>query len=196
MINTIVISEEATKAASLNKALKNSDYQIIFEAGTIQQLLAMKWDEEPQLIIAILKTTDSDVLSKFKVIIEQFPLPIVIFTHDHREDAIEQAIDAGISAYIVDGFSEERLIPILKMASVRFNQYQTMLKQVEELRTSLADRKVIDRAKGLIMQERQCSEDEAYKMLRTSAMNQNMRLATLAQNILSTANLLGSKKTV
>jgi response regulator NasT len=196
MINTIVISEEATKAASLKKALNESDYNIIFEAGTIQQLLAMKLEQEPQLIIAILESTDSDVLSKFKVIIEQVPLPIVIFTHDHREDAIEQAVEAGISAYIVDGFSEERLLPILKMGMARFKQYQGMLNKVEELRTSLADRKIIDRAKGLIMQQRQCSEDEAYKLLRTSAMNQNMRLAKLAQNILSTANLLDSKKTV
>lgn len=196
MINTIVISEEATKAAKLNTVLKSSEeYQIIFEGGTIQQLLSLKWEVEPELIIAILESTDTDVLSKFKVIIEQFPLPIVIFTHDHREDAIEQAIDAGISAYIVDGFSEDRVLPILKTAMVRFKQYQAMLKKVDELQTSLADRKVIDRAKGLIMQQRQCSEDEAYRLLRTSAMNQNMRLATLAKNILSTANLLESKRT-
>jgi response regulator NasT len=196
MVNTIVISEEATKAASLSKALDNSEYNIIFEGCNIQQLLSIKMEAEPELIVAILETTDSDVLAKFKVIIEQFPLPIVIFTHDHREDAIEQAIEAGISAYIVDGYREERVLPVLKMGIVRFKQYQSMLKKVEELQTSLADRKVIDRAKGLIMQQRNCSEDEAYKLLRTSAMNQNMRLAKLAENIVSTANLLGSKKAI
>jgi response regulator NasT len=193
-INTIVISEQPEVTTKLNTALAETDYKIIFEGSTLQELLSLNWQVEPDLIIAVLNTSDSQVLSKFKVINEQFPLPIVIFTHDDRDDAIEQAIQAGVSAYIVDGFREDRVLPILRTAIARFRQYQSMQKHIKELKTSLADRKVIDKAKGLIMEQRHCSEDEAYRLLRTSAMNQNMRLAQLAQNILATASLLEPKK--
>jgi response regulator NasT len=193
-INTIVISEQPEVTAKLSTALAETDYKVIFEGSTLQELLSLNWQVEPDLIIAVLNTSDSQVLSKFKVINEQFPLPIVIFTHDDRDDAIEQAIQAGVSAYIVDGFREDRVLPILRTAIVRFRQYQSMQKHIKELKTSLADRKVIDKAKGLIMEQRHCSEDEAYRLLRTSAMNQNMRLAQLAQNILATASLLEPKK--
>lgn len=196
VINTIVISEQPALTNKLTEVLTETDYKIIFEGSTVQQLLSLKWSVEPDLIIAIMNTSDNQVLNKFKVINEQFPLPIVIFTHDDRDDAIEQAIDAGVSAYIVDGFREDRVQPILRTALARFKQYQSMQKQLKDLKTSLADRKVIDRAKGLIMEQRHCTEDEAYRLLRSSAMNQNMRLAQLAQNILATANLLEPKKTV
>lgn len=196
VINTIVISEQPALTNKLTEVLTETDYKIIFEGSTLQQLLSLKWSVEPDLIIAIMNTSDNQVLNKFKVINEQFPLPIVIFTHDDRDDAIEQAIDAGVSAYIVDGFREDRVQPILRTALARFKQYQSMQKQLKDLKTSLADRKVIDRAKGLIMEQRHCTEDEAYRLLRSSAMNQNMRLAQLAQNILATANLLEPKKTV
>lgn len=193
-INTIVISEQPDVSDKLKTTLAETDYTVIFEASTLQELLSLNLQAEPELIIAVLNTSDSQVLSKFKIINEQFPLPIVIFTHDDRDDAIEQAIQAGVSAYIVDGFREDRVLPILRTAIVRFRQYQSMQKHIKELKTSLADRKVIDRAKGLIMEQRNCSEDEAYRLLRTSAMNQNMRLAQLAQNILATASLLEPKK--
>jgi response regulator NasT len=193
-INTIVISEQPDVTSKLSATLADTDYKIIFEGSTLQELLSLNWQVEPDLIIAVLDTSDTQVLSKFKVINEQFPLPIVIFTHDDRDDAIEQAIQAGVSAYIVDGFREDRVLPILRTAIARFRQYQSMQKHIKELKTSLADRKVIDKAKGLIMEQRNCTEDEAYRLLRTSAMNQNMRLAQLAQNILATASLLEPNK--
>jgi response regulator NasT len=193
-INTIVISENAELTDKLKAALADTDYNIIFEGSTLAQLLSLKWTVEPELIIAIMESSDSQMLGKFKVINEQFPLPIVIFTHDDRNDAIEQAIEAGVSAYIIDGFREDRVLPIVRTAIARFRQYRSMQDHIKELKTTLADRKIIDRAKGLIMQQRQCTEDEAYRLLRTSAMNQNMRLAQLAHNILATASLLEPQK--
>jgi len=195
-INTIVISEHREISETLKNTLVDTPYKIIFEGSTLQQLLTLKWTVEPELIIAVMDNSDNDMLSKFKVINEQFPLPIVIFTRDDRDDAIEHAIQAGVSAYIVDGFREDRVLPILRTAIARFRQYQSMQNHIKELKTSLADRKIIDRAKGLIMEQRNCSEDEAYRLLRTSAMNQNMRLAQLAHNIMATASLLEPKNSV
>ena len=191
VINTIVISEHPELTEKLRETLQDTDYRIVFEGKSLQELLTLKLDLEPELLIAIMDTSDTQVMNKFKVINEQFPLPIVIFTHDGRDEAIEQAIEAGISAYIVDGFRKDRVPAIIRTAMVRFRQTQDIQKQLKELRTSLADRKVINKAKGLIMQQRQCSEEEAYQLLRTSAMNQNIRLVKLARNILDAADLLG-----
>jgi response regulator NasT len=195
-INTVVISEFTEFMNTLQKVFENTDYNVIFEATNLQQLLNLKWTIEPDLIIAIMNTSDSQLLSKFKIINERFPLPIVIFTHDDRDEAIEEAIEAGVSAYIVDGFHENRIHAILRTAIARFKQVQSMQKQLKDLKTSLADRKIIDRAKGLIMEQRKCTENEAYSLMRTSAMNQNMRLGQLAQNILAAANLLEPQKNI
>lgn len=189
-INTIIVTELPGSAEILHRVLADSHYKIIFDAANLQQLLSVELKLEPQLIIVVTQSSDNTLLSKLKIINEQYPLPIVIFTNDDNVAAIEQAIQAGVSAYIVDGLVENRVLPIVKTAIARFKQFQQMKQQLDDLKTSLADRKLIDRAKGLIMQQRQCSEDEAYKLMRTSAMNQNMRMAKLAKNILETANLL------
>ncbi|GAB4296635.1 MAG: ANTAR domain-containing protein [Methylophaga sp.] len=195
-VNTIVISEHPEISERLKKTLAGTSYRVIFECTTLQQLLNTKWHVKPALLVAVMGNCGSEVLSKFKLIKKQFPLPVVIFTQDDRDDAIELAIQAGVSAYVFDGFREDRVLPILCTAIARFQQYQSMQKQIQELKTALADRKIIDRAKGLIMAQRQCSEDEAYRLLRTSAMNQNMRLVQLARNILAAASLLEPTKQV
>jgi len=145
---------------------------------------------EPDLLIVVNSKLDDGILAQLKTVINQYPLPIVVFTNVEIDDAIDQAIEAGISSYIVDGLDENRIISILKTAYVRFTHQQKLLKQLDYLKTNLADRKIIDRAKGLVMQQRQCSEDDAYKLLRTSAMKQNMRLAALSKTIVEAAVLL------
>lgn len=188
-INTIVISDNLTSTKLLKQALSQHDYRIIFEGSSLKQLLASDLTD-PQLIIIVLDSTDLATLEQLKIINEQYPLPIVIFTNDQRDEAIDFAINVGVSAYIVDGLHEHRILPIVRTACARFQQHQKMQDQLVELRTTLAERKIIDRAKGLIMAQRQCSEDEAYKLLRTSAMQQNMKLAALSQNIIDAASLL------
>ena len=191
-INTIIISELPEATALLRQVLLQSDYKIIFEATNLPQLLSTAELIEPELIIVILESTELALLDQVKIINEQYPLPIVIFTNNDSDDAIEHAIESGVSAYIVDGLTEHRILPIVRTARARFKQHHAMQQQLVELRTSLADRKLVDRAKGLLMKQRHCSEEEAYKLLRSSAMNQNIRLADLAQNIISAATLLDS----
>jgi len=191
-INTIIISEDTQSSLLLKQVLPESDYKISFEGTLLQQLLATPDLVKPELIIVVLESTDLAILGQLKIIHQQFPMPIVIFTKDDRDEAIEHAIDVGVSAYIVDGLSKNRIVPIVRTACLRFEQHQKIQQELYELKTTLADRKIIDRAKGLIMQQRGCTEDEAYKLLRTSAMKQNLRLSVLAQNIINTADLLGS----
>ncbi len=190
-IKTIIISDSVEATALMKKVLVQGDYQVIFAGESLKYLLETPGLIEPELIIVILEDTDLAMLSQLKIISEQYPLPIVIFSQDGSDDVIEDAIAAGVSAYVMDGMEEHRILPIIKTARARFKQQQTMMDQIVSLRTDLADRKIIDKAKGIIMAQRACTEDDAYKLLRTSAMNQNIRLAELAKNIISTASIMG-----
>lgn len=191
--NTVIISPSSSARSLIKGALPEQNYTIVFEGDDLPQLISSSEQMNPDLIVIALKSSAQNVLDQLKTINEQYPLPIIVFTDDDHDEAIDRAIESGVSAYIVDGLLAHRIQPIVRTALVRFKQNQSMQRQVDELRSSLADRKVIDRAKGIIMAQRLCTEDEAYKLLRTSAMNQNIRLADLAQNIISTTSLLATK---
>ena len=165
-------------------AFELTEYKVVFESNRLDNQAYAQWMIEPDVLVVIKNKIDVDTLTQLKTINEQYPLPIIVFTGSDSNQLIDQVIDSGISSFIVDGLHENRIIPILKTAQVRFNREQQLLKQLDVLRTNLADRKIIDRAKGIIMEQRQCSEAEAYKLLRTSAMKQNLKLATLSQTIL------------
>jgi response regulator NasT len=117
--------------------------------------------------------------------------PIAMFVDRADTASIEAAVDAGVSAYIVDGLRKERVKPILQMAISRFNAFSRMARELEEARGELENRKLIERAKGILMKSRSLSEDEAYALLRKTAMNQNRKLADVAMSLVTAADLLG-----
>jgi response regulator NasT len=119
------------------------------------------------------------------------PRPIVMFTQDQDRTMIREALKAGVTAYVVDGLSAERIRPIMDVAVARFEQSQALHQELQEARATLAERKVIERAKGILMQQRGCSEDEAYRLLRKAAMDGNKRLAEVAEQLIAMIKLLG-----
>lgn len=189
-INTLIYCNQPQMTEQLINLLKHSEYQVTFCATTRQQLLGLPLNDKPSLLLMSVDQCNKDILDLLRVIQQQRPMPVAVFTEQGDDEALEQAIEIGVSAYIVDGLRNDRLLPVLKLARARFKKNQLLLKQLDDLKTTLADRKIIDQAKNLIMQQRHCNEEEAYRLLRTTAMNQNLRLVTLAQNILLTAQLL------
>jgi len=117
--------------------------------------------------------------------------PIVLFTEDHSASAMEAAMAAGVSAYIVAGLQAERVRPVLDVALARFRREQQLLGELADTRQKLAERKVVERAKGVLMARYRLEEEEAYGRLRSLAMNKNLRLAEVAQRILDVEDLLG-----
>lgn len=118
------------------------------------------------------------------------PRPIVIFTDDDASTSMDAAMQAGVSAYVVGAFQAARIKPVIDVALARFRQQQILLAELSETRLKLAERKVIDRAKGLLMRSQRLTEDQAYQKLRTMAMNKNLKLGELAQRILDVEDLL------
>jgi response regulator NasT len=119
------------------------------------------------------------------------PRPIVLFTDDGTPSSMDAAIEAGVSAYIVAGLHAERVKPVLDVALKRFRREQRLLDELSDTRRQLADRKLIERAKGVLMARNRLTEEEAYQRLRSMAMNKKLRLAEVAQRILDVEDLLG-----
>jgi response regulator NasT len=119
------------------------------------------------------------------------PKPIVMFAEKTDSATIEQAVRAGVSAYIVDGLSDTRLKPIMDVAIARFREFHALKEELQRTKTDLADRKDIEKAKGIIMRQRQCDESEAYTALRKMAMDTNKKLGDVARSVIEVASLLG-----
>jgi len=113
-----------------------------------------------------------------------------MFTQDKDQTRMRAALQAGVSAYVVDGLAAERVQPIVNVALARFEQWQALRQELDQAQTGLAERKAIDRAKGILMTQRRCSEDEAYRLLRKTAMDRNARLGEVAENVIAMAKLL------
>jgi response regulator NasT len=187
--NSTLVCDRSDIAQQLVEQLSGTMFEVTNQSASLPKL-AMKQLEFTGMFILAVRNCDSDMMALVDMLLRQQPMPVVIFTDVYDAQVEKQAIELGVSAYVVDGLQPHRVLPLLSTARNRFLQQQTMRQQVQSLETKLAERKIIDRAKGVLMQQRQCSEDEAYRLLRTTAMNQNMRLAMLAKQVLATANLL------
>ena len=146
---------------------------------------------EPDVIVIDLENPNRDMLENMFQLSRAVKRPIAMFVDRSDSHSIEQAIEAGVSAYVVDGLRRERVKPILDMAISRFNAYSRLQRELEDARSALQSRKVIDQAKGLLMRSRGMSEEEAYALLRKTAMNQNRKIAEVAQSLVLAADMLG-----
>ena len=146
---------------------------------------------QPDMIIIDAESEARDSLEHVVMATRDERRPIVLFTNDNDTSNVRAAVAAGVSAYIVAGLSPERIRPILDVAMARFEHEQGLRQELAIVKTELLDRKVIDRAKGLLMQRQGLSEKAAYDKLRKAAMDKGLRLGEVAQRMLDAADLLG-----
>lgn len=161
--------------------------QVIAEASSLgRQISAFN----PDLVLIDMADPSRDMLEEMALASGPLERPVAMFV-DASDDALTSAaIEAGVSAYVVDGLRPARVKPVMDAAIARFRMFQRMRTELEETKRALEDRKVIDRAKGLVMKARGVDEDEAYALLRKAAMDQGKRLADVAQALVSSAGLL------
>lgn len=147
-------------------------------------------DISPDVIIIDLQNPNRDMLENLFQLSRAVQRPIAMFVDRSDKATMEAAIEAGVSAYVVNGLSADRIKPILDMAIIRFNAYSRMARDLTEAKNELENRKIIERAKGLLMASRKLDEAAAYRLLRSTAMNQNRTIADLAQSLVMAAGLL------
>ena len=150
----------------------------------------LKTDIDPDVIVIDLENPNRDQLEHIFQISRAVRRPIAMFVDKSESGSIEAAVDAGVSAYVVDGLKKERVKPILDMAISRFRAFSRLTDELEEAKNELADRKTIDRAKGILMKSRGISEPEAYDLLRRTAMNQSRKIIDVAQSLIIASGLL------
>jgi len=189
-MRVLLVDDDAERAVMLTAALSESGYAVSQHVGSMVNLLAQVRANEPDVIIIDRDSSDRDTLEHVCMVTRDQPRPIVMFADDGGRAAIRAAVDAGVSAYVVGGLSAERIRPIVDVAMARFEQFQAMRQELDKAKTTLAERKQIERAKGIVMKSRGVSEDEAYGLLRKLAMERNQRLAQVAENVISMAELL------
>jgi two-component system, response regulator / RNA-binding antiterminator len=189
-LRILIIDEDPTRAQTLEESLCAAGYEMVGLVDPKEDVLAKMRDLAPDLIIVDMESPSRDTLEDMRRITEEQPRPIVMFVDQSDEQAIAEAMRAGVSAYIIDGLNPRRVKPILDVAVARFSEYQKLRAELEQTRMDLADRKVIERAKGLLMTSRGLSEEDAYRLLRKLAMDQNQRLVEVARSILTLAQLL------
>ncbi|WP_373464198.1 ANTAR domain-containing response regulator [Oxalicibacterium faecigallinarum] len=182
--------QQDERARALRIGLLEAGYNIVAVLPADLHLPDRVMQLQPDMIIIDAESDARDVLEHVVMATRDARRPIVLFTEDQAPSSMEAAMAAGVSAYIVAGLHAERVKPVLDVAMARFNADQKLRNELSDTKTKLAERKIIERAKGLLMSRHQISEDEAYSKLRRMAMDKNLKLSELAQRLIDAADLL------
>lgn len=189
-LSILIIDENRSRAAIIEDGLREAGHQrvtVIHDVNDVGRTLEAAM---PDVVVIDLENPKRDTLEHFFSLSRALQRPIAMFVDHSDEATIEMAVDAGVSAYVVDGLKKERVRPILDMAISRFNAFARLSRELHEARTALEDRKTIDKAKAILIETRGLSETEAYALLRRTAMNQNRRIADIAQGLIMAAEML------
>lgn len=189
-LSVLVIDENHIRAAIIEAGLREAGYDHVSTINELTGIARHITRINPDVIVIDIENPKRDMLEAMFTLSRSVKRPIAMFVDHSDQYAIEAAVDAGVSAYIVDGLRKERVKPILDMAISRFNAFSRMENELEDARNELAGRKMIDQAKTILMKSKGISEDDAYKILRKTAMNQNRKIADIAQSLVTAHSLL------
>lgn len=189
-LRILIIDENVVRASILEDGLREAGHTRVTVISAMRELLRQIVEADPDVIFIDLENPNRDVLEQMFQVSRSVRRPIAMFVDRSDTAAIEAAIDAGVSAYVVDGLRKERVKPILDMTISRFNAFNRLREELDRAKQALEDRKVIEKAKGILMKSRQIPEEEAYALLRKTAMNESRRVAEVAAGLVMAAQLL------
>lgn len=190
MNKTLLIKDESSDRHDLIEVMSALGYQDIRQLNCTSDIYYHARDYVPDMIVVDVNSTDSSLLDSVSAINRSRPVPIIMFVEESSEDVIAGIVRSGVSAYVVDGYHRNRVRPIIDLAVARFNEGKRLKKELSEAKGALGDRKDIDRAKGVVMKQKHCDEELAYKLMRKMAMDKNVRIADVAKQILDISSLL------
>jgi response regulator NasT len=185
-----IVDENPIRAAILEEGLREAGFTAVERVGEMNNLLARIYQIDPDVILIDLENPSRDVLEQMFQVSRAVRRPIAMFVDQSDSASIQASVDAGVSAYIVDGFKKERIKSIIDLCISRFNAFAKLQDELDRTRTQLEERKVIDRAKGILMKAKGLSEDEAYVLMRSTAMREKKKIAEIAQSIITASELL------
>ena len=185
-----IVDESPIRAAILEEGLREAGYTEVVRIGEMQSLLSRIYALDPDVIVIDLENPSRDILEQMFQVSRAVRRPIAMFVDQSDTASIQASVDAGVSAYIVDGLKKERLKPILDLCISRFNAFSRLQDELDRTKSALEERKVIDRAKGILMKLKGLTEEEAYVLLRSTAMREKKKIGEIAQSILTASEHL------
>jgi two-component system, response regulator / RNA-binding antiterminator len=191
-LSIMIFDENRIRASIIEEGLREAGHDKVVVLHDIVGLARQIEIIGPDVIVIDIETPNRDMLEHLFQLTRSIRKPIAMFVDRSDSSSIEAAVEAGVSAYIVDGLKKERVKPILDMAVSRFKAFSRLQQELADARSALEERKIVDRAKGILMKSRSMSEDEAYSLLRQTAMNEKRKIADIAQSVVTAAALLGS----
>ena len=186
----VIIDESPIRAAILEEGLREAGYTEVVQVNEMQSLMARISALDPDIIVIDLENPSRDSLEQMFQVSRAVRRPIAMFVDQSDSSMIQASVDAGVSAYIVDGLKKERIKPILDLCVSRFNAFSKLQDELDRTKNALEERKVIDRAKGILMKVKGLTEDEAYVLMRSTAMREKKKIGEIAQSILTASELL------
>jgi two-component system, response regulator / RNA-binding antiterminator len=189
-LRILIADQNVTRAATIEDGLRDAGYAEVTVVRDMQHLQQRIVNIDPDVIFIDLENPNRDVLEQMFQVSRKSHRPVAMFVDHSDSETIEAAIDAGVSAYVVDGLKKERVHAILHTAISRFKSFERLRQELDKTKEALQERRIIDRAKGILMQQRGMDEASAYRLMRSTAMNECQRLVDVAQSVVTTAQML------
>ena len=186
----VIVDESPIRAAILQEGLREAGFTQVVHISEMQSLLARIYAVDPDIILIDLENPSRDVLEAMFQVSRAVRRPIAMFVDQSDSASIQASVEAGVSAYIVDGLKKERIKPILDLCVSRFNAFAKLQEELERTKSQLEDRKIIEKAKGMLMKVKGLTEDEAYVLLRSTAMREKKKIGEIAQSIITASEML------
>lgn len=186
----VIVDQSPVRAAILREGLQDAGFTSVEHISEMHNLLARIYVLDPDVILIDLENPSRDVLEQMFQVSRAVRRPVAMFVDQSDTASIQASVDAGVSAYIVDGLKKERIKPILDLCISRFNAFAKLQDELARAKSALEDRKVLDRAKGLLMKLKGLTEEEAYVLIRSTAMREKKKIGEIAQSIITAADLL------
>jgi response regulator NasT len=192
-VRIVIVDDSGQRAAVLEEGLRDAGYEDIHLVPPFGGFVARIERLAPDVVLMDLGSPSRDTLEEMLVVSRALAKPIAMFVDESDDSMIGAAIDAGVSAYVVDGLRKERVKPIVELAVRRFSAFARVQAELADARSALNERRIIERAKTLLMQSRGLSEPDAYGLLRKTAMNQGKKIADVAEALITASDLIGGK---
>lgn len=188
-LKVMLIDEGSSRTEMLTASLTEAGFDVVGRVSCDDDILTGIQVCEPDVLVIDMESPDDYIFNQLIEVNKHYPKPIVFFSDKCESDVIKKAVKTGVSAFIVDGLTAQRVKPVIELAIARFNEMQFLYNEISQSKTNLEERKVIERAKGILMSRRNVSEDDAYNSLRKLAMEQNKKLFEISKNVIEMSEL-------
>jgi response regulator NasT len=187
----LLVDDSTERLQSMKTTLNECGYLEVFAMSAQGVILDEVRGVNPDIILVDVESPSRDTLEQLTLVRKEEPRPVVLFTQDQNVQSIHAAIESGVSAYLLDGISPERVRPAIEIAMATFKSFQKLRKELDQARTSLHEQKTINQAKAILMKKRQLNENDAYHFLRKLAMGRKQKISEVAHDIIALKDIIG-----